>query len=65
MTDLPEMARSDMSPHAIELAALAQLVEHHIRNVGVRCSSHLSGTTQQPRAPCAVAQSNLDILQSD
>src|SRR5690606_15544567 len=26
-------------------AALAQLVEHLIRNEGVRCSSHLSGTT--------------------
>jgi hypothetical protein len=26
-------------------AALAQLVEHIIRNDGVRCSSHLSGTT--------------------
>lgn len=25
-------------------AALAQLVEHRIRNAGVRCSSHLSGT---------------------
>lgn len=28
-----------------ESAALAQLVEHIIRNDGVRCSSHLSGTT--------------------
>ena len=27
-----------------ESAALAQLVEHIIRNDGVRCSSHLSGT---------------------
>jgi len=26
-------------------AALAQPVEHRIRNAGVRCSSHLSGTT--------------------
>jgi hypothetical protein len=26
------------------VAALAQLVEHRIRNAGVRCSSHLSGT---------------------
>jgi hypothetical protein len=26
------------------LAALAQLVEHIIRNDGVRCSNHLSGT---------------------
>jgi hypothetical protein len=25
-------------------AAIAQLVEHRIRNAGVRCSSHLSGT---------------------
>ena len=25
-------------------AALAQPVEHRIRNAGVRCSSHLSGT---------------------
>ena len=29
-------------------AALAQLVEHIIRNDGVRCSSHLSGTTITP-----------------
>ena len=26
-------------------AALAQLVEHRIRNAGVRCSSHLSSTS--------------------
>jgi hypothetical protein len=34
-------------PHAVmraPSAALAQLVEHVIRNDGVRCSSHLSGT---------------------
>ena len=30
-----------------ESAALAQLVEHIIRNDGVRCSSHLSGTIFQ------------------
>ena len=30
-------------------AALAQLVEHIIRNDGVRCSSHLSGTTLPSR----------------
>ena len=30
-------------------AALAQLVEHIIRNDGVRCSSHLSGTTTSSR----------------
>ena len=30
-------------------AALAQLVEHIIRNDGVRCSSHLSGTNYFPR----------------
>src|SRR3954452_5210052 len=30
-------------------AALAQLVEHIIRNDGVRCSSHLSGTTPSGR----------------
>ena len=29
---------------ARSIAALAQLVEHRIRNAGVRCSSHLSGT---------------------
>ena len=29
-------------------AALAQLVEHIIRNDGARCSSHLSGTTAFP-----------------
>ena len=28
-----------------ESAALAQLVEHIIRNDGVTCSSHVSGTT--------------------
>ena len=27
-----------------KIAALAQLVEHHIRNVGVGCSSHPCGT---------------------
>jgi hypothetical protein len=32
------------SPPA-QRAALAQLVEHRIRNAGVRCSSHLCGTT--------------------
>lgn len=35
-------------PPAACRAALAQLVEHIIRNDGVRCSSHLSGTTSQP-----------------
>ena len=44
------------------IAALAQLVEHRIRNAGVRCSSHLSGTIfpsyreeqkRGPRAPNA------------
>ena len=29
-------------------AALAQLVEHVIRNDGVACSSHASGTTRHP-----------------
>ena len=29
-------------------AALAQLVEHRIRNAGVRCSSHLGGTILGP-----------------
>jgi hypothetical protein len=32
-------------PPSPGLAALAQPVEHIIRNDGVRCSSHLSGTT--------------------
>ncbi len=31
------------------VAALAQLVEHIIRNDGVRCSSHLSGTITSSR----------------
>lgn len=30
--------------NAITSAALAQLVEHIIRNDGVTCSSHVSGT---------------------
>ena len=30
-------------------ALLAQLVEHGIRNAGVRCSSHLEGTTFFPK----------------
>jgi hypothetical protein len=37
-------------PHTVmraPSAALAQLVEHVIRNDGVRCSSHLSGTISQ------------------
>ena len=33
-----------MRPLTPEHAALAQPVEHIIRNDGVRCSSHLSGT---------------------
>lgn len=32
-------------PVRIRHAALAQLVEHIIRNDGVTCSSHVSGTT--------------------
>jgi hypothetical protein len=32
----------------VRVAALAQLVEHIIRNDGVRCSSHLCGTTFLP-----------------
>ena len=39
---------------ALANAALAQLVEHIIRNDGVTCSSHVSGTTQSygfPPAP--------------
>ena len=35
---------------AMRSAALAQLVEHIIRNDGVRCSSHLSGTTSSQTA---------------
>jgi hypothetical protein len=31
--------------NATPVAALAQPVEHRIRNARVRCSSHLSGTT--------------------
>ena len=38
-------------------AALAQLVEHIIRNDGVRCSSHLSGTTR----PFAASPAFLDV----
>ena len=36
----------DMGPHmsGAPWAALAQPVEHRIRNAGVRCSSHLGGT---------------------
>ncbi len=33
-----------MSPRFNGLAALAQLVEHRIRNAEVGCSSHLRGT---------------------
>ena len=41
--------RADLAKHRAAcyfapVAALAQLVEHVIRNDGVRCSSHLSGT---------------------
>ncbi len=36
----------------MKVAALAQLVEHIIRNDGVRCSSHLSGT--RPSIPVTV-----------
>jgi hypothetical protein len=34
-------------------AALAQLVEHRIRNAEVRCSSHLSGTSFENSLPGA------------
>jgi hypothetical protein len=37
-------------------AALAQLVEHRIRNAGVRCSSHLSGTNKINRLASALHQ---------
>jgi hypothetical protein len=37
-------ARIPSAASADPVAALAQLVEHIIRNDGVRCSSHLSGT---------------------
>ena len=37
---------------ARECAALAQLVEHIIRNDGVTCSSHVSGTTFFPHLYC-------------
>jgi hypothetical protein len=38
-----ELLTETVYPH-VGFAALAQLVEHIIRNDGVRCSSHLSGT---------------------
>ena len=37
-------------------AALAQLVEHIIRNDGVRCSSHLSGTTLSRKSETGTAR---------
>ena len=37
-------------------AALAQLVEHRIRNAGVRCSSHLGGTTTKVHGPRITSQ---------
>ena len=42
---LPAGDRGDKGQRSKRNAALAQLVEHIIRNDGVRCSSHLSGTT--------------------
>ena len=45
-TDLRGPSCADRGPRLRKSqAALAQLVEHIIRNDGVRCSSHLSGTT--------------------
>jgi hypothetical protein len=38
-------AHSRRNNAAPDFAALAQPVEHVIRNDGVRCSSHLSGTS--------------------
>jgi hypothetical protein len=38
-------AKSSYPPVHNGIAALAQVVEHIIRNDGVRCSSHLSGTS--------------------
>ena len=35
-------------------AALAQLVEHRIRNAGVACSSHAGGTTSKYALPKSV-----------
>jgi hypothetical protein len=35
---------SSFRPLSIVRAALAQLVEHRIRNAGVACSSHAGGT---------------------
>ena len=40
------------TPHR---AALAQLVEHIIRNDGVTCSSHVSGTIMFPTYPASIA----------
>ena len=40
-----QTARSTVQARFPERAALAQPVEHRIRNAGVRCSSHLGGTT--------------------
>ena len=37
-----------------ERAALAQPVEHRIRNAGVRCSSHLGGTTGLPASHVSI-----------
>jgi hypothetical protein len=36
--------RNAVETHRVQRAALAQLVEHVIRNDGVGCSSHPSGT---------------------
>lgn len=45
------MANLRMNWHA----ALAQLVEHVIRNDGVTCSSHVSGTIFHLKFKCLIA----------
>ena len=45
---LPACPKAQPLLSARRNAALAQLVEHRIRNAGVTCSSHVSGTRIAP-----------------
>ena len=52
-------ARASTSRATRESAALAQLVEHIIRNDGVTCSSHVSGTTFREPQKTAISEAEL------
>ncbi len=56
----PAPGMAIQAERSVEQAAIAQLVEHRIRNAGVRCSSHLSGTIPHLCRMNQVSGSGLD-----